>query len=107
MKWTVTFYSDKVRDEIFQLPPKVQAKLIHQMEMVESYGPMLGLPHVRQMGDGLYEIRAKALDGNARSFFCAMKGQELIILHTFLKKAQKTPNKELKLARRRLREVKS
>ena len=59
------------------------------------------------MGEGLYEIRAKALDGNARSFFCAMKGQELIILHTFLKKAQKTPNKELKLARRRLREVES
>jgi len=60
MEWTVTFYSENVRDEIFKLPPKVQAKLIREMEMVKDYGPTLGLPHVRMMGDGLNEIRAKA-----------------------------------------------
>jgi len=106
MEWTVTFYSENVRDEIFKLPPKVQAKLIREMEMVKDYGPTLGLPHVRMMGDGLYEIRAKAPDGSARSFFCTQKGQELIILHTFMKKSKKTPKKELRLAQRRLKEVK-
>ena len=59
------------------------------------------------MGQGLFEIRAKGKEGIGRSFFCMVKGKEVIILHSFIKKSQKTPAKELNLARKRLKEVKS
>ncbi|MGM0681634.1 MAG: type II toxin-antitoxin system RelE/ParE family toxin [Thermodesulfobacteriota bacterium] len=36
-----------------------------------------------------------------------VKGKEVIVLHSFIKKSRKTPKKELDIARRRLKEVKS
>ena len=74
--------------------------------MMEEYGPALGKPYTDSMGDGLFEIRAKGKEGIGRSLFCTTKGQEIIILHSFIKKSQKTPKKEIDLARKRMKEVK-
>ena len=68
-------------------------------------GPNLGLPYTRPFGDGLFEIRAKGEEGIGRAFFCSLVGRRIVILHGFVKKTQKTPLKELKLARKRLKEV--
>ena len=70
------------------------------------YGPALGAPYTKALGDGLFEIRAKEKEGIARSFFCTLVGQEVVILHSFIKKTQKIPQKEMKIARNRLKEVK-
>jgi phage-related protein len=59
------------------------------------------------MGEGLFEIRAKGKEGIGRSLFCTLKGKEIVILHSFIKKTKKTPEKELKLARKRMKEIKS
>ncbi len=75
--------------------------------MIEEFGPALGLPCTKAVGGGLFEIRAKGREGIGRSFFCAVKGKEVIILHSFIKKSQKTPKKQLKLARQKLKEVKT
>jgi phage-related protein len=74
--------------------------------MMEEYGPALGNPYTASMGDGLFEIRAKGMEGIGRSLFCTIKDQEIIILHSFIKKTQKTPKKEIDLARKRMKEVK-
>ena len=58
------------------------------------------------MGDGLFEIRAKGKEGIGRSFFAIAVENEIIILHSFVKKSQKTPKKELEKARKRLKELK-
>ena len=58
------------------------------------------------MRDGLFEIRAKGKEGIGRSLFCTIKDREIIILHSFIKKFQKTPKKEIDLARKRMKEVK-
>jgi phage-related protein len=58
------------------------------------------------MRDGLFEIRAKGKEGIGRSLFCTIKDREIIILHSFIKKSQKTPKKEIDLARKRMKEVK-
>jgi len=58
------------------------------------------------MGDGLFEIRAKAQEGIGRALFCYMQGEHIYILHAFVKKTQKTPKKELNLAMARMKEVK-
>jgi len=75
--------------------------------MMEECGPALGLPYTKSLGKGLFEIRAKGTEGIGRSFFCTIKDKEVVILHSFIKKSQKTPNKEMKIARKRLKEVKS
>jgi phage-related protein len=72
---------------------------------MQVFGPYLGMPFTRAMGEGLTEIRAKGQEGIGRAFFCTSGSQEIVILHAFIKKTQKTPRKELALARKRLKEV--
>ena len=73
---------------------------------MEVYGPDLGMPHTRAMGDGLFELRLKAAEGIARVFYCTLVGRRVVILHQFIKKSEKTPLNELKIARNRMKEVK-
>ncbi len=67
--------------------------------------PTLGMPHTRALGNGLFEIRTKAEEGIGRVFFCTMVGRKIIILHSFIKKTDKTPKRELDLALTRQKEV--
>lgn len=106
MKWQVTFYSEKVKAETLSFPPGILANFFHIADLIEDFGPALGLPYTKALGDGLFEIRAKGKEGIGRSFFCTMKGQEIIILHSFIKKSQKIPKKELKTAQTRQKEIK-
>lgn len=79
--------------------------MLRLLEMIEEHGANLGPPHTEAMGDGLFEIRAKAKEGVGRSLFCYVHGQQIVILHAFVKKSQKTPRQALMLARSRQREV--
>ena len=72
---------------------------------MEVHGPDLGMPHTRSMGDGLFELRLKATEGIARVFFCVVIGRRIVVLHQFVKKSDKTPKRELKLARNRMKEI--
>ena len=72
---------------------------------MEVHGPDLGMPHTRSMGDGLFELRLKASEGIARVFFCVVIGRRIVVLHQFVKKSDKTPKRELKLARNRMKEI--
>ena len=74
------------------------------MQMVES-GPNLGLPYTRALADGLFEIRAKGAEGIGRALFCTLIDRKIVILHGFIKKTQQTPAKDLRTARKRLKEV--
>jgi phage-related protein len=60
----------------------------------------------RAMGDGLFELRCKGEEGIGRAFYCAMRGRQIVILNSFIKKTQETPDRELKTARKRLKEIK-
>lgn len=105
MKWVVTFYSVKVKDETLALPAGLLANLLHILELVEEFGPSLGRPHTAPLGKGLFEIRAKGREGISRSLFCTLRGREVVILHTFIKKTQKTPKTHLEKARKRMKEI--
>ena len=74
--------------------------------LVEEHGADLRLPHSRAMGDGLFELRCKGAEGIGRAFYCTVVGHEIVILHSFIKKTQETPDRELITARKRLKEVK-
>lgn len=105
MKWKIDLYAG-VEEDILAMPPKIQARMIKLLELIEEHGAQLGPPHTESMGDGLFEIRAKAKEGIGRGLFCYMRGKHVYILRAFIKKTQKTPKKEIELARDRMKEVK-
>jgi phage-related protein len=106
MNWTITYYSESVQNEILELPAGFLARFFRYADRMEVHGPDLGMPHTRAMGEGLFELRLKAGEGIARLFYCTMIGKRIVMLHQFIKKTDKTPPKELAIARRRLKEVK-
>ena len=57
------------------------------------------------IGDGLFELRPRGRAGIGRAFYCFMLGKRVTVLHAFIKKTQQTPDHELKLARKRLKEL--
>jgi len=101
----VTFYSPGLEEAILQLPSGFLARFLRYAERMEVYGPDLGMPHTRAMGRGLFELRLQAAEGIARVFYCTVVGQQIVMLHQFTKKSEKTPRKELEIARRRMEEV--
>ncbi|MBF0468025.1 MAG: type II toxin-antitoxin system RelE/ParE family toxin [Desulfamplus sp.] len=106
-EWHISFYNDNVEADTLSFPESILANFLHIAEMMEECGPALGYPYTKPFGDGLFEIRARGKEGIGRSFFCAVNGKEVIILHSFIKKSQKTPKRDITLARKRLKEVKS
>lgn len=104
MTWIVTFFNEKVREETLGFPDGILADFIHITEMIEEFGPAIGKPYTAPMGSGLFEIRAQGKEGIGRSLFCTAKGQEIIILNSFVKK---TPKKEIDKARKRMKELKN
>jgi len=87
------------------LPRGLLARYLRYADRMEIYGPDLGMPHTRAMGDGLFELRIKASEGIARVFYCTVISRKIVILHSFIKKSNKTPRKELDTARKRMKEV--
>ncbi len=106
MRWTVTFLSRRIEDEILALPAGFVARFVRYAERMETFGPDLGMPHTRAMGDGLFELLLKAAEGIARVFYCTLIGHRIVFLHQFIKKTDKTPRKELEIARQRMKELK-
>ena len=105
MSWSVTFYSERVEAELLGLPAGFLARFIRYAEKMEHYGPDLGMPHTKAMGDGLFELRLKAGEGIARVFYCTLVGKRIVMLHQFIKKTDRTPAKELNIARMRKKEI--
>lgn len=105
MTWTVSFYSSKVEQDTLALPPGILASFLRIVELIEEFGPNLGRPHTAPLSQGLFEIRAKGREGIARSVFCTVKGQEIVILITVIKKGNQIPKRQMDVARRRMKEI--
>jgi len=88
--------------------PKQDSRHINLTRRMTEFGPNLGpLPHTDAFGGGLFELRLKGAEGIARVFFCTLIDKDIVMLHCFVKKSQKTPAKELNIARNRLQEIKA
>ncbi len=78
------------------LPVQERAKIARVIDLLQEFGPLLGMPHARPVGD-LWELRA----GAGRLFYFAYTGRRFILLHGYRKQGQKTPKREIELAQRR------
>jgi phage-related protein len=107
MDYSIEYYSDSVAEEIIALPDTLAARYVVLTRRVVAVGPNLGAPHTEAFGDGLFELRLKGQEGIARVFFCLLVRRRVMVLHSFLKKTQKTPRREIEVARKRMKEVKN
>ncbi len=107
MDWEILYYNEDVQEVVNTWPVGIRAYYARITERMQSFGPNLGMPFTRSLGQGLFEIRARGKEGIGRAFFCTTVGGKIIILHAYIKKSQKTPEKELTVARKRLTEVQS
>ncbi|SRR6266702_2852795 len=105
MSWVIDYFSEEVRFEIDALPVGIRASYTRLTELLEEFGLDLRMPHSRAMGGGLFELRPRGREGIARVFYCMKVGKKIIMLHSFIKKTNETPKRELDIARKRQREV--
>jgi phage-related protein len=107
MNWTIIYYNDRVKREVFGLPRGVLADYLRLIDLMQEFGADLRMPHSRAMGDGLFELRPRGREGIGRVFYCTHVGQRIVVLHSFVKKTQETPQDQLRVARARLKEVRN
>ena len=107
MAWSIEYYSERVEKAILKLPAGFLARYLRLTDLMLEFGANLGMPHTKAIGDGLLELRLKSKEGIARVFYCTVIKEKIVVLHVFVKKSQKTPKKDLEIARGRLKEVKN
>jgi phage-related protein len=96
--------SEPVRDWLKSLSPEERRILGFDLMRVQWRWPV-GMPLCRAMGDALWELRTGLPNGTtARVLFCPL-GHKLIALHGFIKKTRKTPDEDLKLAKKRKKDI--
>jgi phage-related protein len=101
----IEYFHPRVLAEIESWPVDVLADYAHLVRLLAEHGPNLRLPHSRAMGDGLFELRPRGRSGIGRAFYCFLVGKRVVVVHAFVKKTQQTPEKELKIARKRMKEL--
>lgn len=104
--WTVETLNAVVDAELVALPTDLRARLLRLVEVIET----VGLDHLprdatRHLEGKLWEMRVIATSGIARTIYVTVTGQRVILLRAFVKKTQKTPTRELRIAREREREI--
>lgn len=99
--WKVKFFQTArgdfpVKDFIEEQDKTTITRINLSIRLLIDYGPFLKPPDIKKLKDKLYELRIPG-KSSIRIFYTNMKG-EYYLLHAFLKKTQKTPTKELKVA---------
>lgn len=103
----IVFYNDKLKKELQNFPAGIRKRTYQLLQRMVEHGPFLGMPHTKALGGGLFEIRAKGPEGIGRVFYCVLIERRIILLHSFVKKAQKTPQTDLEKAIARMKEVRN
>lgn len=96
--------SNPVRDWLMALPAEDRQVIGKDIQRVELGWP-IGMPYCRSLGKGLWEIRSNVSDGRIARVLICFVGNEIGLLHAFIKKTQKTPVHDMELALRRMKEL--
>jgi len=106
VRWTFATLNATVDAEIRALPADMQARFLRYGDIIEQAG-FEGLPRdsVKHLEGKLWELRMTGRDGISRAIYVTAQGRRVVVVRVFLKKTQKTPPRELELARQRAKEV--
>ena len=106
---TVNFFRTKagnepVRDFLRDLTAEDRKQIGEDIKTAQ-FGWPIGMPLIRKLDSGLWEVRSHINDGIARVVFTVL-GDRMVLLHAFVKKSQKTPANDLNTAKARLKQLK-
>ncbi len=93
---------EPVRDWLMSLAKDDRKSIGEDIKLVQFRWP-LGMPLVRKLEADLWEVRSRLPGGRIARIFFTVSGQEMVLLHGFVKKSEKTPQNDLELARGRKR----
>jgi phage-related protein len=106
MPWTVETLHDTVDAELEELPADMLARFHYISLLIEEFGlERVREPHVKHLREPLWEMRMKGRDGISRALYVTAVGWRVVVVRVFVKKAQKTPDREIDLALKRAREI--
>lgn len=105
MPYSIEYFNERVLAEIEGWPDGLLADYARLVELLMEFGPELRMPRSRALGNGLFELRPRGREGIGRALYCYVDGERVVVLHAFIKKTQATPERHVRLARRRMREV--
>ncbi len=91
--------NEPVRDWLKDLPADERRTIGEDIKTVQYRWP-LGMPLVDSLGDGLWEVRTRLPTRIARTLFIVHQ-EEILLLHSFIKKTQRTPSEDRALALKR------
>lgn len=105
-QFTVEFYEDAdgdkpVEEFLLSLDVKMRAKLLGILEILQEKGNLLREPYSKHLEDGIFEIRGKVGTDISRVLYFFYYDRKIILTNGFIKKSQKTPKKEIQMAKNR------
>ena len=90
-----------VEDFILSQEYKMQAKIFRMLELLELKGNTLREPYSKELDDGIFELRIKQSSNITRILYFFVIGKKVILTNGFVKKTEKTPQREIALAKKR------
>ena len=104
-KYDIIFYETEkgeapACDFIQSLAPKLKAKLLRTLDLLEANGPALRMPYSRLLQDGIFELRVIFGTDICRVLYYFSAGRIVILTNGFIKKEQKTPRRMIELAKK-------
>jgi phage-related protein len=102
----VEAFGTAVDAEIQALPSDQRAKFFWIAKLIQEHGlEWVREPYVKYLEKGLWEIRMKGRDGISRALYVVEQPKRVVVVRVFVKKTQKTPRKEIKLALKKAEEI--
>jgi len=101
--FATTTGNEPVREWLAGLDREVRRAVGFDIKTAQ-FGWPIGMPLIRKLEPGLWEVRSRIATGIARVLF-TVEGDTMVLLHGFIKKSQKTPAPDLKTAKQRLAEL--
>ena len=106
MTWSFVFLNAEVKGELDALPADIRASFERIVGLVQPMGlERVHEPYIKHLEDRIWEMRLRGRDGIARALYVTATGRRVVILRVFAKKTQKTPRREIELARQRAKEM--
>lgn len=105
--WTVEYYVEDdgtvpVREFLNQMDKKTYARFDWSLEQLRARNVQAGYPLVRHLEGKLWELREESQTNIYRIIYFFFTGRRIVLLHGFQKKTEKTPRREIEMAKNRM-----
>jgi phage-related protein len=106
MAWSFVFANAEAKRELDTLPVDMRASFERIVNLIQAFGlERVHEPYIKHIEGRIWEMRLRGRDRIARTLYLTASGRRVVILRVFVKKTQKTPRREIEMARRRAQEV--